>query len=431
MTSFTSELVLARLQALHPKSIDLSLGRIRRLLARLGHPELALPPVVHIAGTNGKGSTLAMLDAMLTAGGRRVHRYISPHLVHFNERILLGGRPIAEDFLADVLDECERANDGAPITFFEITTAAAFLAFSRVPADVLLLETGLGGRLDATNVVPAPRLTLMSPISYDHEAHLGRTLAAIAGEKAGIVKAGVPLLCGPQPAEALAVLDARCRARAAPLEVAGRDWAVEAAPEGILWRRHEGAVLRLPRPALVGPHQLDNAGLAIAAARALGELAPPVEAIAAGLLEVRWPARLQRLAAGPLPRLLPADSELWLDGGHNPAAGEVLARSLPDIARGRPIHLVLGMLRTKDLRAFARPLAPLAAGVVTVPVPDDPLSQEPGRMAQELAALGLPARPADGVREALTGLGRDLGAPALVLITGSLYLAATVLRANG
>ncbi len=430
MTSFTSELVLARLQALHPKSIDLSLGRIRRLLARLGHPELSLPPVVHIAGTNGKGSTLAMLDAMLAASGRRVHRYISPHLVRFNERILLEGRPIAEDFLADVLDECERANDGGPITFFEITTAAAFLAFSRVPADVLLLETGLGGRLDATNVVPAPRLTLMSPISHDHEAHLGRTLAAIAGEKAGIVKPGVPLLCGPQPEEALAVLRARCRARAAPLEIAGRDWSVEAVPEGILWKR-EGTVLRLPRPALVGPHQLDNAGLAIAAARALGELAPPVEAIAAGLLEVRWPARLQRLAAGPLPRLLPPDSELWLDGGHNPAAGEVLARSLPEIARGRPVHLVLGMLRTKDLCAFARPLAPLAAGAVTVPVPDDPLSLEPDRMARELTALGLPARPAGDVCEALAGLARELATPALVLITGSLYLAATVLRANG
>ncbi len=430
MTSFTSELVLARLQALHPKSIDLSLGRIRRLLARLGHPELSLPPVVHIAGTNGKGSTLAMLDAMLAASGRRVHRYISPHLVRFNERILLEGRPIAEDFLADVLDECERANDGGPITFFEITTAAAFLAFSRVPADVLLLETGLGGRLDATNVVPAPRLTLMSPISHDHEAHLGRTLAAIAGEKAGIVKPGVPLLCGPQPEEALAVLRARCRARAAPLAIAGRDWSVEAVPEGILWKR-EGTVLRLPRPALVGPHQLDNAGLAIAAARALGELAPPVEAIAAGLLEVRWPARLQRLAAGPLPRLLPPDSELWLDGGHNPAAGKVLARSLPEIARGRPVHLVLGMLRTKDLCAFARPLAPLAAGAVTVPVPDDPLSLEPDRMARELTALGLPARPAGDVCEALAGLARELATPALVLITGSLYLAATVLRANG
>ncbi len=430
MTSFTSELILARLQALHPKSIDLSLGRIRRLLARLGHPELHLPPVVHIAGTNGKGSTLAMLDAMLTAAGRRVHRYISPHLVRFNERILLAGRPIDEPLLADVLDECERANAGGPITFFEITTAAAFLAFSRVPADVLLLETGLGGRLDATNVVPAPRLTLMSPISFDHEAHLGRTLAAIAGEKAGIVKPGVPLLSGPQPEEVLAVIRARCRDLLAPLGIAGRDWTVEAEEGGILYRE-EGIHLRLPRPALVGPHQLDNAGLAIAAARALGDLAPSPAAIAVGLRRARWPARLQRLTEGRLARLLPGGSELWLDGGHNPAAGEVLARSLPELARGRPIHLVLGMLRTKDLRAFARPLAPLAATVVTVPVPDEPLSQEPAEMARELAALGFAARPAPGVEEALAGVARELAGPALVLITGSLYLAATVLRANG
>ncbi|HFD15740.1 MAG TPA: bifunctional folylpolyglutamate synthase/dihydrofolate synthase [Rhodospirillales bacterium] len=430
MTSFTSELILARLQALHPKSIDLSLGRIRRLLARLGHPERRLPPVVHIAGTNGKGSTLAMLDAMLTAAGRQVHRYISPHLVRFNERILLAGAPIDEALLADVLDECERANAGGPITFFEITTAAAFLAFSRVPADVLLLETGLGGRLDATNVVPAPRLTLMSPVSLDHEAHLGRTLAAIAAEKAGIVKAGVPLLCGPQQEEVLGVLRARCRTVGAPLRIAGRDWMVEPREDGLLYR--EGTVrLELPRPALVGPHQLDNAGLALAAARALGDLAPPAPALAEGLRRARWPARLQRLAEGPLPALLPPGCELWLDGGHNPAAGEVLARSLPELARGRPVHLVLGMLRTKDLRAFARPLARVAASAVAVPVPDDPLSQDPIEMVRELGGLGIPARPASGVAEALAELAHGLTSPALVLITGSLYLAGTVLRANG
>ena len=430
MTSFTSELILARLQALHPKSIDLSLGRIRELLARLGHPERRLPPVVHIAGTNGKGSTLAMLDAMLTADGRRVHRYISPHLVRFNERILLGGQPIEEGFLADVLDECERANDGGPITFFEITTAAAFLAFSRVPADLLLLETGLGGRLDATNVVPRPRLTLMSPISLDHEAHLGRTLAAIAAEKAGIVKPGVPLLSGPQPAPARAVLHARAHALGAPLQRAGVDWRVRPTAEGMLFLK-EDIRLSLPRPALVGEHQLDNAGLAIAAARALGDLAPSPAAIAAGLRAARWPARLQRLAGGALARLLPEEVELWLDGGHNPAAGKVLARSLPELARGRPVHLVLGMLRTKDVQAFARPLASLAASITTVPVPDDPLSQDPGEMADRLSALGMPGQPAADVPEALRRIATGLSGPALVLITGSLYLAGTVLRANG
>ncbi len=429
MTEFSSELVLARLQALHPRRIDLSLDRIARLLAALGHPERALPPVVHIAGTNGKGSTLAMLDAMLTAAGLRVHRYVSPHLLRFNERILLQGRPIGEVLLADVLDECERANGGHPITFFEITTAAAFLAFASVPADIVLLETGLGGRLDATNLVPRPRLTLISPIARDHEGFLGRTIARIAAEKAGILKPGVAAILAPQPAEALAVIEARARQVGAPLARAGRDYLVTADSDAIVYR-DRGGTLRLPRPSLPGVHQIDNAGLAIAAARALAEYRLDEAAIAAGLRRVRWPARLERLERGRLVEILPEGFELWLDGGHNPAAGRALADSLPALAAGRPLHLIVGMLETKDLEAFLAPLLPQASSLALVPVPDDHLSRDPGRDAAALRASGLAVRAFPDVATALASLPRreDRG---LVLVCGSLYLAGAVLRANG
>ncbi len=430
MTSFSSELILARLHALHPKSIDLSLGRIERLLDRLGRPERVLPPVVHIAGTNGKGSTLAMLDAMLTAGGWRVHRYVSPHLVRFNERILLHGRPVPETLLADVLDECERANAGEPITFFEITTAAAFLAFAAVPADVVLLETGLGGRLDATNVVERPRLTLISPVSMDHEAHLGDTLAKIAFEKAGILKPGVPAVIGPQRPEALAVFEARAEAVGAPLLCEGRDYRVEARGERLVFEDAAGR-LDLPRPKLAGCHQIANAGLAIAAARALGEFGLGPAALARGLRSAAWPARLQRLRRGPLVGLLPPGFELWLDGGHNPAAGEVLAQSLPGLARGRPVDLVVGMLQTKDLVAFLRPLAPLARSLTIVPVPDEPLGRDPAESVVELRAAGIPAGQAASVAAAVAALAGQGRPASLVLVCGSLYLAGAVLRENG
>lgn len=430
MTSFSSELVLARLQALHPRSIDLSLERIERLLARLGHPERTLPPVVHIAGTNGKGSTLAMLDAMLTAAGWRVHRYVSPHLVRFNERILLHGEPISELLLADVLDECERANAGEPVTFFEITTAAAFLAFAAVPADIVLLETGLGGRLDATNVVEHPRLVLLSPVSMDHEAHLGDTLARIAGEKAGIVKPGAPAISAAQDPRALAVFEERARALGVPLSVGGRDWRVEARGDRLIFEDATGR-LDLPRPVLRGCHQIGNAGLALAAARALEEYAVGPAACALGLRRARWPARLQRLRRGPLPAALPAGWEAWLDGGHNPAAGEVLAASLPEIARGRPVDLVVGMLSTKDVLAFLAPLARIARSITLVPVPDTPLGRDPVATAASLAPGGCRAETAASPLEAVTRLVARHREPALVLVCGSLYLAGAVLRENG
>lgn len=430
MTRPASDLILARLHELHPKKIDLSLARIETLLERLGNPQRRLPPVVHIAGTNGKGSTLAMLDAMLAAAGRRVHRYISPHLVRFSERILIEGEPIAEEKLAAVLDECERANGGEPITFFEITTAAAFLAFAREPAECVLLETGLGGRLDATNLVDRPLLTLITPVSMDHEAFLGDSLAAIAGEKAGILKRGVPAVIGPQAPEALAVIEARAAELGVPLTLHGRDW--DAAEEdGRLVVRDGGERIALPLPALPGVHQITNAGLAVVAARRLAALAPPAAAIARGLEQARWPGRLQRLTRGPLPAMLHEGSELRLDGGHNPAAGEVLARSLPAIAGGRPVHLVVGMLGTKDIANFLRPLAPLAASLQTVAVPDEPASRDPGEAASQAASLGLDAAPAASVETALARIVREHPGPLLVLVCGSLYLAGHVLRENG
>jgi dihydrofolate synthase/folylpolyglutamate synthase len=429
VTSFDSELILARLQGLHPKVIDLSLERIERLLGRLGNPERRLAPVVHIAGTNGKGSTLAMLDAMLEAAGRRVQRYISPHLVRFNERILLEGHPIPELELVEVLDACEQVNDDAPITFFEITTAAAFLAFARHPADVVLLETGLGGRLDATNVIEQPRLTALSPISLDHQAFLGERLEQIAFEKTGILKPGVPCIAGPQPPAALAVIEERARALGAPLHVHGREW--HARQEGArLLVTMDDAVRDLPLPVLAGRHQIDNAGLAVACALAIGELVPDTQALARGLRAAKWPGRLQRLRRGPLVALLPATCELWLDGGHNPAAGEALAASL-DRADPRPLHLVVGMLSTKDLSGFLRPLSTLVRSLHTVPVPDESASRDPIAAAALAMRLGIPATPARDLASALGAIAQIETGPARVLVCGSLYLAGHVLRENG
>ena len=429
MTTFGSELILARLQGLHPKVIDLSLERIERLLAALGHPERALAPVVHIAGTNGKGSTLAMLDAMLQAAGRRTQRYISPHLVRFAERFLFDGQPIAEPELADVLDACERVNRGEPITEFEIITAAAFLAFARHPADVLLLETGLGGRLDATNVVARPRLTALAPISLDHQAFLGERIEQVALEKAGILKPGVRCIVGPQPAAALALIERRAGEVGAPLSVHGRDW--RAARVGDRLVVEAGGLSRdLPLPALAGCHQIDNAGLAVVCALALGELAPDDAAVAHGLQSAVWPARLQRLTRGPLLARLPGTCELWLDGGHNPAAGEALAASLNGPG-APPLHLVVGMLGTKDEAGFLRPLAPLARSLHTVPVPDEAASRDPIEAAALARALGIAATPAPDVPSALGAIAAADPQPARVLVCGSLYLAGHVLRDNG
>ena len=434
MTAIDS--ILARLIALHPKRIDLSLGRIERLLAALDHPERKLPPVIHVAGTNGKGSTVAFLRALLEAAGKHVHAYTSPHLVRFNERFRLaapgGGRLVGDAELSAALEECERANGGAPITVFEITTAAGLLLFSRHPADVLLLEVGLGGRLDATNVIERPLATVITPVSIDHTDFLGDTLDKIAAEKAGVLKRGVPAVVAAQHRDALTVIERQAAILGAPLKVAGQDWTATE-ERGRLVYQDETGLLDLPAPKLYGRHQFENAGLAIAALRAARFRIAPA-AYEAGIVAADWPARLHRLAQGALVERAPAGSELWLDGGHNPDGGRTIAAALADLEErvSRPLVLVVGMLRSKDCEGFLANFSGLARRLIAVPVP----GAEAGLSAEEVAAcargIGLSATSRDNLSEALEAARKlDLEPPPRILITGSLYLAGEVLRENG
>src|SRR5262245_40174601 len=338
--------IVARLLTLHPKRIDLSLDRIWRLLAALGHPERQLPPVIHVAGTNGKGSTIAFMRAIVEAAGRTAHVYTSPHLVRFNERFRLGraggGVLVSDAELAAALTECETVNGSESITVFEIETAAALLLFSRHPADVLLLEVGLGGRLDATNVVERPLVTVVTPVSLDHAEFLGDTVALIAAEKAGIFKRAVPGIVAAQPREALAVIERQAARVGAPLKIAGEDFTATQ-ERGRLVYQDEDGLLDLPAPKLPGRHQFENAGIAIAALRAAGALALPATAFDLGIARADWPARMQRLAGGPLASILPAGSELWLDGGHNADGGRAVANALADLEErvSRPLVLIV------------------------------------------------------------------------------------------
>jgi dihydrofolate synthase / folylpolyglutamate synthase len=431
------EAVLARLGGLHAKRIDtvdgntLSLDRIERLLATLGNPQDALPPVIHVAGTNGKGSTVATLRACLEAAGYRVHAYTSPHLVRFNERIRVAGSLIDDEALAAGLEECERANAGGTITFFEIVTAVAFLAFSRTPADFTLLEVGLGGRLDTTNVVKRPAVTAITPVSLDHQAFLGPTVAAIAGEKAGILKPGVPAVIGPQTDAAEAVVEARAAAVGAPLHRWRREWRCEpaggTAPSGMRYEGHRWR-LDLPVPSLPGAHQIANAGAAIACLECLPEGTVSPVAIAAGLPRIEWPARLQLLTRGPLVAMMPG-RELWLDGGHNPAAGEVLSEAA-QAWRDRPLDLVVGMLNTKDAAGFFAPLARVARGVQAVTIPGEENPLPAAAIAAAARSVGLPAQEAGSIETALRAIAAS-GDRGRILICGSLHFAGVVLRDNG
>jgi dihydrofolate synthase / folylpolyglutamate synthase len=423
-----SDRVLARLMRLHPKRIDLSLGRIERLLAALGNPQDRLPPVIHVAGTNGKGSTVATLRACLEAGGYRVHVYTSPHLVRFHERIRLAGDLIDEDALIAVLEECERANRGEPITFFEITTAAAFLAFSRAPADFTVLEVGMGGRLDTTNVVPRPAVTAITPVSLDHQAFLGDTIAAIAGEKAGILKPGAVAVIGPQEADAATVISARAKAIGAPLYRWRHEWRCDPVPGGM---RYDGARWRLdlPLPSLAGTHQIANAGTALACLERLPDVSLPPAALAEGLRHIEWPARLQRLARGPLVAMLPPGCELWLDGGHNPAAGEMLGAVAAEW-QDRPLDMIVGMLNTKDAAGFLAPLAPHARSLAAVTISGEENALPAAAIAAAASAVGIAAVACSSVEAALRAI--IAGAePGRVLICGSLHLAGTILAENG
>lgn len=430
MSTLSSDVLLERLMGLHPKLIDLSLDRMHRILDALGHPERALPPVVHIAGTNGKGSTVATMKAALIAAGYRVHAYTSPHLVRFHERVELDGTIIAEPALAALLEECERANGGVPITFFEITTAAAFLGFSRTPADILLMETGLGGRLDATNMIDRPLVSIITPVSLDHQQFLGDTVGEIAGEKAGILKPGVLGVIGPQPAEALAAIERRAAAIEARLLVAGRDFAVEQVdPDGFVLRDGDDTT-RFPLPALPGAHQPFNAASAIVALRRLAGFTVDDAAIATGLRTARWPARLQKLEQGALKDRAGPQVELWLDGGHNPSAGEVLA----DMAKtwnDRPLDLIVGMMNTKDPVGFVRPLAPLVRRARAVSIPGEKNTLPAEETLKVLRQAGVEAAESASVGAALDELNAAGDGPARVLICGSLYLAGRVLEENG
>ena len=419
-----AEAIIDRLHGLYPVLIDLSLHRLRRLLGELGHPERRLPPVLHVAGTNGKGSTCAFMRAIGEAAGMQVHVYTSPHLIHFNERIRLAGTLVTDDALEAVLAEVERVNAGQAITVFEVLVAASFLLFDRVPADLLVLEVGLGGRGDATNVIPTAAASAITAISLDHRELLGDTLALIAAEKAGIIRPHVPVVTGHQPPEVLAVLDAEATRQGTLLLARGRDWHVEPRNDGLRYKDQSGA-LDLPAPALLGRHQHDNAGIAIAAMRAAG-LPVPESAWARGLLTTAWPARMQRLH-GHLAVLLPPDWELWLDGGHNPGGGLVLAEQLAAWS-DRPVHLVVGMKQAKDTADFLRPLLPHAASLWAVAEPGQHLALP---VAAVVAASGGVARPGPHVRDALIAIATEAKLPARVLICGSLYLAGEVLKSDG
>ena len=424
MNAQTSDVILARMMALHPKIIDLTLDRVWRLLDALGNPQNDLPPVIHLAGTNGKGSTQAMIRAGLEGMGKSVHAYTSPHLARFHERIRLAGELISEEYLTEVLDECYAKNGGIDITYFEITTCAGLLAFARTPADYTLLEVGLGGRLDATNVLDTPALTVITPISIDHEQFLGNTLTKIATEKAGIIKRGVPCVVGPQLDEALEVIEATAARLGAPLLVHGQHWHVNQ-EHGRLIYQDETGLLDLPLPALLGAHQVQNAGAAIAALRHLG--ADDV-ACEAAMLNAVWPARMQRLKTGPLVDMAP-QAELWLDGGHNAAAGVALADVLSELP-ARPTHLICGMLNTKDVTGYMRPLAAHATSLTAVSIPDEVNTLSAADTSAAAAEAGMETTTADSTATALAAiLTRD--PQARVLICGSLYLAGNILRENG
>lgn len=410
--------------SLHPKIIDLTLDRVWSLLAALDHPERKLPPVIHIAGTNGKGSTQAMIRAGLEGAGKAVHAYTSPHLARFHERILLAGEHISEPALTDLLDRCYVANNGATITYFEITTIAGILAFSEVTADYTLLEVGLGGLLDATNVVDKPELTVITPVSIDHTQFLGETLPEIAREKAGIIKRGVPCVVGPQPDEAMDVIEATAQRLGAPLLAYGQHWHVWE-ERGRLIYQDETGLLDLPLPSLIGAHQIQNAGIALTALRHLGFGDTACEAAVTG---ATWPARLQHLKTGPLIEAA-GSAELWLDGGHNPAAGLALSEALTRLP-ARPLHLICGMLNTKDISGYLRPLAEAAQSLHAVSIPNETNTLPAAVTAQVASDVGMVAHEAEDVLTAIETITKSTP-NARILICGSLYLAGAVLRENG
>jgi dihydrofolate synthase/folylpolyglutamate synthase len=429
--------LIARLSGLHPRRIDLDLERMRRLLERLGHPERRLSPVIHVAGTNGKGSTIAYMRAILEAAGLRVHVYTSPYLVRVNECFRLGqaggGVLVGDDELCAALEHCERTNAGAPITIFEIETAAAFCLFAQHPADVVLLEVGLGGRLDATNVIAAPLATVIAPVSMDHTEFLGQTLTAIAGEKAGIIKPGVPVISAEQAPEAISMIEQCAKRLRAPLHSAGQQWHVNVERGRLVYQDDRG-LMDLAAPKLFGRHQFDNAGLAIATLRAQNLFKIDMAIFEAGIVNAEWPARMQRLASGALIEQAPPGCEVWLDGGHNTEGGRVAAAALGDLEERvpRPLVVIVGMVGNKDAGAFLANFAGLTRHIIAVPIPDRDNAMPPDRLADAARGLGMRVETSSTVEAALRSLTRlAYEVPPRILITGSLYLAGHVLSANG
>ena len=431
-----SELI-ARLSALHPKQIDLSLDRMHRLLERLGHPERKLPPVIHVAGTNGKGSTIAYLRAILEAAGLRVHVFTSPYLVRINECYRLGqaggGMLVGDDELRATLEHCERVNAGAPITIFEIETAAAFCLFAQHPADVALLEVGLGGRLDSTNVIDAPLATVIVPVSMDHTEFLGDTLALIAAEKAAIIKRNVPVICAEQAPEADTVIEQQARRMHAPVHAAGQQWHVSVERGRLVYQDDRG-LMDLAAPKLFGRHQFDNAGLAIATLRAQSAFRIDAAAFEAGIVNAEWPARMQRLASGTLVDQAPQGCEIWLDGGHNAEGGRVAAAALGDLEErvSRPLVAIVGMMANKDANAFLANFAGLTRHIIAVQIPGRGNAMPLDRLADAARSLGMRVETSVSVEAALRSLTKlAYEVPPRILITGSLYLAGHVLATNG
>jgi dihydrofolate synthase / folylpolyglutamate synthase len=439
MKTLAADAVIDRLMALHPKGYDLSLERITRLLALLGDPQQRLPPVIHVAGTNGKGSAAAFARAILEAEDRRVHVHTSPHLVSWHERYRLaapgGGRFVADDVLAEALSRIADANAGQSITVFEILTAATFILFSEHPADAVVLEVGLGGRFDATNVIERPAVALIMPISLDHEAHLGDRVELIAAEKAGIIKPGAPVVIGAQESDVAreVLVDAAARAGVEPL-VYGQDFLAFEENGRLVYQDGDG-LFDLPLPRLAGRHQLANAAAAIAAVKAAG-FAVGQRGLERAMESVDWPARMQRLATGRLPGLAPPGSELWLDGGHNPGAGTVIAEAMAELEERmpRPLFLVAGMIATKDQTGFFRAFEGMVRHVFTVPIAGSEAGVPPGELAARAMQAGLSAEPVASVENALMLL-RDTWdhsePPPRILLAGSLYFAGEVLAANG
>ncbi len=417
---------------LHPKIIDLSLGRVEALLEKLGNPQNFLPPVVHVAGTNAKGSVIAYMRAILEAGGYGVHVHTSPHLVRFNERIRLAGTLISETSLSELLEGCEQVNGGEPITFFEITTCAALVAFASEPADVVLLETGLGGRLDATNVIKQPAVTVITPISLDHQQFLGDTLTDIGREKAGIMKRGTPCVVARQPREAMASIEARAHDLGVALYRQDEDWSVHQDGAELVYENPKGQ-RRLPLPNLIGPHQVGNAGIALAALDRLLPCPTSQKAQAQGLVSADWPGRMQRLKQGPLLDLLEDGWELWVDGGHNEAAAEAIAgqaRKWREEAPDMPLHGILGMLNSKDPKAFLQPLASQFTALRCVTIPGEDAALEASELCDTAKAFSLPAASSPSVDRAVGELVANSTGAGRILICGSLYLAGSVLTAN-